>query len=120
MRTQAESGSNAYRAKPFAIMEKEVAGRSSRSADKDAAAAEQLIKEADGDRADARRAVGSGRADQAVVRAVRRVAAASSNRPAEAAAQFQQALTRMPNRRAALEGLKRATAAKTTTAAQGR
>ena len=27
MRTQAESGSNAYRAKPFAIMEKEVARR---------------------------------------------------------------------------------------------
>jgi hypothetical protein len=30
------------------------------------------------------------------------------NRPAEAAAQFQQALTRMPNRRAAMQGLSRA------------
>jgi hypothetical protein len=39
------------------------------------------------------------------------------NRPAEAAAQFQQALERMPNRRAALEGLKRATTQKTTTSA---
>jgi len=36
------------------------------------------------------------------------------------AEQFQASLKRMPNRRASLEGLKRATAAKTSTTAQGR
>ena len=40
------------------------------------------------------------------------------NRPAEAAAQFQQSLNRMPNRRAALKGLERATAQRQTTAPQ--
>src|SRR5207249_4875940 len=42
MRTQAESGSNAYRAKPFAIMEKEVAAAVA-VAKKDVAGAEQLL-----------------------------------------------------------------------------
>ena len=46
MRTQAETGSNAYRAKPFAIMAKEVASRRSRHAQKDTADAERLLKEA--------------------------------------------------------------------------
>ncbi len=76
MRTQAESGSNAYRAKPFAIMEKEVGAGIASHAEghrRRRAAAEG----SDGDRADAGRAVGSARADQAVVRAVRR----SSARP---------------------------------------
>ena len=45
MRTQAESGSNAYRAKPFAIMEKEVAAALA-VAQKDTAGAEKLLKEA--------------------------------------------------------------------------
>src|SRR5882672_2920388 len=45
MRTQAETGSNAYRAKPFAIMEKEV-GAAIAAAKKDTAGAEQLLKEA--------------------------------------------------------------------------
>ena len=45
MRTQAESGSNAYRAKPFAIMEKEVEAAVA-VAQKDTAAAERLLKEA--------------------------------------------------------------------------
>ena len=45
MRTQAETGSNAYRAKPFAIMEKEVAAAVA-SAQKDTATAERLLKEA--------------------------------------------------------------------------
>jgi predicted Zn-dependent protease len=44
----------------------------------------------------------------------------SANRPADAAAQFQQALNRMPNRRASVEGLKRATMKGTSTSAQGR
>src|SRR6185295_18409512 len=45
MRTQAETGSNAYRAKPFAIMEKEV-GAAIASAQKDTADAERLLREA--------------------------------------------------------------------------
>jgi len=45
MRTQAETGSNAYRAKPFSIMEKEVAAAVA-SAQKDTATAERLLKEA--------------------------------------------------------------------------
>ena len=74
MRTQAESGSNAYRAKPFAIMEKEVAAVIA-YAQKDIGGRRAAAQGSDGDRADARRAVGSGRADQAVVRALRRPAA---------------------------------------------
>ena len=79
MRTQAESGSNAYRAKPFAIMEKEVGaalavGAEGHGERRDAA------QGSDRDRADARRAVGAGRADQAVVRAVRRAAARARTR----------------------------------------
>jgi hypothetical protein len=45
MRTQAETGSNAYRAKPFAIMEKELEAMIA-FAKKDMAAAERSIKEA--------------------------------------------------------------------------
>ena len=118
MRTQAESGSNAYRARPFAIMEKEVAAVIAYHK-KDMAAAEQLIKEAT--TIELTLDSPSGPADpikpsfelygQLLL---------SLNRPVEAAEQFQAALKRMPNRRAALEGLKRATAAKTTTSAQGR
>ena len=118
MRTQAESGSNAYRARPFAIMEKELAAAIAYH-QKDTAAAERLIKEAT--TIELTLDPPSGPADpikpsfelygQLLL---------GLNRPAEAAAQFQAALTRMPNRRAALEGLKRATAAKTSTAAQGR
>src|SRR5262245_56652073 len=46
MRTQAESGSNAYRAKPFAIMEKELSAVLTYKETQDGAAAEKLIKEA--------------------------------------------------------------------------
>jgi len=42
------------------------------------------------------------------------------NRPAEAAVQFQKSLARMPNRRAALKGLERATAQRPSTAGQAR
>src|SRR5262249_20723436 len=45
MRTQAEAGSNAYRAKPFAIMEKEVAAVIAFT-QKDVATAEKTIREA--------------------------------------------------------------------------
>src|SRR6185369_17658916 len=45
LRTQAESGSNAYRARPFAIMEKEVSALMAAS-QKNTADAERLFKEA--------------------------------------------------------------------------
>ena len=87
MRTQAESGSNAYRAKPFAIMEKEV-GAAIAHSQKDTADGRAAAEGSDRDRADARRAVRSARADQAVVRAVRRPAARLQPAAQEAAAQY--------------------------------
>jgi hypothetical protein len=116
LRAQAESGSNAYRARPFAIMEKELAAVIAYQQE-DLVAAERLVKEAT--TVELTLDAPSGPADpikpsfelygQLLL---------GLNRPAEAAAQFQAALTRMPNRRAALDGLKRAMTAKTTTSAQ--
>src|SRR2546423_658088 len=106
MRTQAESGSNAYRARPFAVMEKEVAAVIAFT-QKDLVAAERLIKEATA--VELMLDAPSGPADpikpsfelygQLLL---------GLNRPAEAAAQFQQTLQRMPNRRASMRGLDRA------------
>jgi hypothetical protein len=98
MRTQAESGSNAYRAKPFAIMEKEVAAAVA-MAKKDAAGAEQLLKEAT---------------------AIELALDAPSGPPEPikpsfelyAELQFEQSLARMPNRRASTQGLERTRAAR--------
>jgi tetratricopeptide (TPR) repeat protein len=117
MRVQAESGSNAYRAKPFAIMEKEVAAVIALT-QKDPAAAERLIKEATA--IELTLDAPSGPADPIKPSfELYGNLLLGLNRPAEAAAQFQQALTRMPNRRAALDGLKRATA-KTSSTSAGR
>jgi hypothetical protein len=117
MRTQAESGSNAYRAKPFAIMEKELSAILVFKETKDAAAAERLIKEAT--EIELSMDAPSGPADP-IKPSFELYGAVllELNRPAEAAVQFQRSLTRMPNRRAALKGLERATAQKTTTAGQ--
>ena len=73
MRTQAESGSNAYRAKPFAIMEKEVGAAVGVGAERHGDRRE-AAQGSDGHRADARRAVRTAGTDQAVVRALRRSA----------------------------------------------
>jgi tetratricopeptide (TPR) repeat protein len=118
MRTQAESGSNAYRAKPFAIMEKELEAVLAFS-QKDAAAAERLLKEATV--LELSLDAPSGPADPIKPSfELYGDLLLQLNRPAEAAAQFQQSLTRMPNRRAALDGLKRATTAQKTTTSAGR
>jgi tetratricopeptide (TPR) repeat protein len=118
MRTQAESGSNAYRAKPFAIMEKELAAVLMLKDTKDAAAAERLIKEAVA--IEQTLDPPSGPADPIKPSfELYGNLLVQLNRPAEAAAQFQQSLERMPNRRAALEGLKQATG-KTTSTSAGR
>jgi len=117
MRTQAESGSNAYRAKPFAIMEKELTATIA-FMKKDAAAAEKAAKEAT--EIELTLDAPSGPAEPIVPSfEVYGQLLLMANRPADAAAQFRQSLQRMPNRRFALEGLKRATAS-TSTAAQGR
>jgi hypothetical protein len=113
MRTQAESGSNAYRAKPFAIMEKEV-GAMVAFAQKDLPTAETLIKEATAIELTLDSPSGPAEPIKPSFE-LYGLLLLEMNRPAEAAAQFQQALDRMPNRRAALEGLKRATTQKTTT-----
>jgi tetratricopeptide (TPR) repeat protein len=118
MRTQAESGSNAYRAKPLSIMEKEVAAIIA-FAQKDLPTAETLLKEATA----IERTLDSPSGPADPIKPsfeLYGMLLVEMNRPAEAAAQFQQALDRMPNRRAALEGLKRATGKTTTTASQGR
>jgi tetratricopeptide (TPR) repeat protein len=115
-RTQAESGSNAYRAKPFAIMEKELAAVLAFK-QKDMAAAERLLKEATA--IELTLDAPSGPADPIKPSfELYGTLLLNLNRPAEAAAQFQQSLTRMPNRRAALDGLKRATAKASSTSAQ--
>jgi tetratricopeptide (TPR) repeat protein len=119
MRTQAESGSNAYRAKPFAIMEKELAAVLTYKETKDAAAAEKLLKEAVAIELTLDAPSGPAEPIKPSFELYGNVLL-QLNRPAEAAEQFQAALKRMPNRRAALEGLKRATAAKSTTSAQER
>jgi tetratricopeptide (TPR) repeat protein len=116
MRVQAESGSNAYRAKPFAIMEKEV-GAAIASAQKDTATAERLLKEATV--IELTLDAPSGPADPIQPSfEMYGDLLIELHRPAEATAQFQQALQRMPNRRASLRGLERATGQRSTTALQ--
>ena len=106
MRTQAESGSNAYRAKPFAIMEKEVAG-GARVAQKDTAGAEKLLKEAIAIELTLDAPSGPAEPIKPSFELYGELLS-ELGRPEEAAKQFQQSLERMPNRRAALEGLRKA------------
>src|SRR5947207_948755 len=116
MRVQAESGSNAYRAKPFAIMEKEV-GAALASAQKDTAAAERLLKDATAIELSLDAPSGPAEPIQPSFELYGDLLI-ELHRPAEAAAQFQQALQRMPNRRASLRGLERASGQRPTTAGQ--
>jgi len=105
-----------HRARPFAVMEKEV-GAVIAYAQKDMATAERLIKEAT--TIELALDAPSGPADPIKPSfELYGNLLLSLNRPAEAAAQFQQSLNRMPNRRAALKGLERATAQRPSTAGQ--
>jgi tetratricopeptide (TPR) repeat protein len=116
MRVQAESGSNAYRARPFAVLEKEIAALIAVNHN-DLVAAERLVKEAAA--IELMLDAPSGPADPIKPSfELYGELLLKLSRPVEAAAQFQQALTRMPNRRAALDGLKRATAKTSSTSAQ--
>ena len=114
MRAQAESGSNAYRARPFAVMEKEV-GAVIAFTQKDPATAERLIKEATAIELTLDAPSGPPEPIKPSFELFGQLLL-ELNRPAEAAAQFEQALQRMPNRRAAVEGMRRATAQRSTSA----
>jgi hypothetical protein len=114
MRTQAESGSNAYRARPFAIMEKEVAAAVA-SAQKDGAAAERLLKEATVIEAALDPPSGPPEPIKPSFELYGELLLAQG-RTKDAAAQFEQALLRMPNRRASVQGLSRTNLARSSQA----
>jgi tetratricopeptide (TPR) repeat protein len=103
MRTQAESGSNAYRAKPFAIMEKEV-GAAVAAAQKDTAGAERLLKEATTIELTLDAPSGPPEPIKPSFELYGDLLS-ELGRGQEAAAQYQASLLRMPNRRAAVQGL---------------
>ncbi len=114
MRTQAESGSSAYRSKPFAIMEKEVEAALA-MAQKETATAERLLKEATA--IELTLDAPSGPADPIKPSfELYGELLVEQGRMADAKAQFEQSLSRMPNRRAALQGLERASATRTSQA----
>lgn len=110
IRQQAESGSNAYRAKPFAVMEKEVAAAI--AADKsDSSSAERLLKEAT--TIESSLDAPSGPPD--ILKPSFEMYGElllDEGRAKDAVAQFEAALTRTPNRRASVRGLERANAAR--------
>ncbi len=103
MRTQAESGSNAYRARPFAIMEKEV-GALIAAAQKNTTEVERLLKEATA----IELALDAPSGPPEPIKPSFEVYGEwllEQGRAKDAAAQFQQALLRMPNRRASVQGM---------------
>ena len=116
LRTQAESGSNAYRAKPFAIMEKEVAAAVA-SANKDVAGAEQLLKEATVIELTLDAPSGPPEPIKPSFEMYGEWLL-EQGRTKDAATQFERSLTRMPNRRLSVQGLQKATAQRTTSAGQ--
>jgi tetratricopeptide (TPR) repeat protein len=110
LRTQAESGSNAYRAKPLAIMEKEVAAAVA-VARNDAAAAEQLLKEATAIEQTLDAPSGPPEPIKPSFELYGELLL-DQGRLKDAAAQFEQSLVRMPNRRASMQGLEKTRAAR--------
>jgi tetratricopeptide (TPR) repeat protein len=114
LRTQAESGSNAYRARPFAIMEKEVAAQIA-VAQKDPATAEKLLKEATVIEVALDAPSGPPEPIQPSFELYGQLLL-SLNRTKDAATQFEQSLQRMPNRRNAVQGLSKASMARTSQA----
>jgi tetratricopeptide (TPR) repeat protein len=115
MQKQAETGSNAYRSKPFAVMAKEVASGIAH-AEGNLAEAERLLKEATAIEATLDAPSGPPEPIKPSFELYGQFLAAQG-RTQEAAAQFQQALLRMPNRRISVMALAK-TPAKSTTQAQ--
>jgi len=103
MQKQAESGSNAYRAKPIAVMAKEVASGIAHIQG-NAAEAERLLKEAVAVEATLDAPSGPPEPIKPSFELYGQFLNATG-RPKEAAAQFQRALLRMPNRRISVRGL---------------
>ena len=114
MRTQAETGSNAYRARPFAIMANEV-GAAVALAQKDTATAERLLKEATTIELTLDAPSGPPEPIKPSFELYGDLLTELGRGP-EAAAQYQQSLQRMPNRRAAVMALAKAPAKSTTQA----
>jgi tetratricopeptide (TPR) repeat protein len=117
MEKQAASGSNAYRAKPISIMAKEVASGIAHM-EKNVAEAERLLKEATTIEATLDAPSGPPEPIKPSFELYGQFLM-SQDRQKEAAVQFQQALLRMPNRRAAVQGLAK-TAPATRTSQAGR
>ena len=114
MRSQAEAGSNAYRAKPFAIMVGEV-GAAVAVAQKDTATAERLLKEATTIELTLDAPSGPPEPIKPSFELYGDLLSDLGRGP-EAAAQYQQSLLRMPNRRAAVQGLAKTPATRTSQA----
>ena len=116
MRTQAESGSNAYRAKPFAVMEKELASALAH-VQKNLPETERLLKEANAIEATMDAPSGPVEPIKPSFELYGQLLLALG-RPKEAAALFEQSLARAPNRRLSVLGLQGATSKATTSTVQ--
>ena len=114
MRTQAESGSNAYRAKPFAIMVDEV-GAAVAVAQKDAALADRLFKEATAIELTLDAPSGPPEPIKPSFEMYGEWLL-EQGRAKDAAAQFEQSLSRMPNRRSSMQGMERTRSSRTSQA----
>jgi tetratricopeptide (TPR) repeat protein len=114
MQKQAESGSNAYRAKPIAVMAKEVASGIAHM-QQNTADAERLLKEAVAIEATLDAPSGPPEPIKPSFELYGQFLNATG-RAKEAAAQFQASLLRMPNRRLSVQGLERANTPKSTSA----
>jgi len=112
MQKQAESGSNAYRAKPIAVMAKEVASGIAHI-QHNTADAERLLKEATAIEATLDAPSGPPEPIKPSFELYGQFLLAQG-RTKDAAAQFEQALQRMPNRRISNDGLARANRSQST------
>lgn len=113
LRAEAESKGNAYGAKPIAIMEKEIAAVVAHKRG-DAAGAEQLLKDATAIELTLDAPSGPPEPLKPSFE-VYGEWLLEQGRTREAAAQFERSLTRMPNRRPALQGLQRTAGSRSTT-----
>jgi tetratricopeptide (TPR) repeat protein len=116
MQKQAESGSNAYRAKPIAVMAKEVASGIAHM-QQNTADAERLLKEAVAIEATLDAPSGPPEPIKPSFELYGQLLNATG-RQKEAAAQFQQALLRMPNRRISVRGLQQSSQTTSTAGAR--
>jgi tetratricopeptide (TPR) repeat protein len=114
MQKQAESGSNAYRGKPIAVMAKEVASGIAHSQN-NTAEAERLLKEATAIEATLDAPSGPPEPIKPSFELYGQFLLAQG-RAKEAAAQFEQALLRMPNRRISVQGLEQTKTTRTSQA----